>query len=215
MDSGFKKEYWEKNYSDLEHMDGIGNVKEHVGYMKYLLALEFIDVSSVVDFGFGLGHLFEGVLKEFVPYRAYGIEPSEFAYEQVKKRGISPEKTTKLILKKQGLVDWCLYSEKVNVFDLGVCTSVFQYLSNEEIKLVLPVLASKVRYLYFSVPTDKELKKQVDDLGFFDEFAISRTRNWYQKQLKKYFTFVSSRMLESKAHFDEESTFFTDLLFRF
>ena len=33
--------------------------------------------------------------------------------------------------------------------------------------------------------------------------------------IKKHFTFVSSRMLESKVYFDEESTLFTDLLFRF
>jgi len=215
MEVGFDKSYWEKNYSEPDQMDGIGNVLEHVGYIKNLLALEFINISSVVDFGFGLGHLFEEILKEFVPYKALGIEPSKYAYDLVKKRGISPAPSTKLTLKKQGIVNWCERSEKTKTFDLGICTSVFQYLSNEEIEFVLPILAKKVRYLYFSVPTDKELKRQIEEIDFFDTYAICRSRSWYQKKIKKHFTFVSARMLESKYHFDEESTLFTDLLFRF
>ena len=215
MESGFEKDYWDKNYGQPSEMDGIGNVKEHVGYIKNLLGLDYIDVSSVVDLGFGLGYLFQAVLKEFRPHKAYGVEPSRYAFDLVKQRKIKPVESMKLKLENCGIVAWCKNSEKIKTIDLGICTSVFQYLTEEEIDFVLPILAQKVRYLYFSVPTDKELKRQIEDLDFHDEFAIRRSRAWYQKNIKKYFTIVSARMLESKIHFDEETTSFTDLLFRF
>ena len=105
--------------------------------------------------------------------------------------------------------------KKEKTFDLGLCTSVFQYLSDEELEVVLPVMAKRIRYLYFSVPTNLELKRQVSDLDFKDEYAIHRTREKYLKLLRPHFTFISSRLLESKVHFNEETTHFTDLLFRF
>jgi len=91
----------------------------------------------------------------------------------------------------------------------------FQYLSDEEIKEILPILSQRVKYLYFSVPTDQELKKQIEDVEFHDEYAIHRKREKYLKMLQPHFTFVSSRILESKYHFNQDNSYFTDLLFRF
>lgn len=213
--AGFTKEYWDKNYADPEEMDCIGNVEQHVGYLKNLFALEYIDISSVIDFGFGLGYLFKGVLKEFLPYRAHGIEPSRHAFRQVKKSNIKPVDSMNLKLENIDLLSWCKKKDGIKRFDLGICTSVFQYLTDDEIEQVLPVMASRVKYLYLSVPTDKELKRQISDLDFYDEYAIRRSRSKYLKMIKKHFTIVSSRLLESKVHFDEESTSFTDLLYRF
>lgn len=212
---GFEDQYWQTNYSSPDEMDGIGNVEQHVGYIKNLFGLEFIDVSSVIDFGFGLGHLFEGVIKEFIPYKAVGIEPSSFPFEKVKERNISPVESTKLVLKNQDIISFCRENEKMKFFDLGICTSVFQYLTDEEIEEALGFMAKKCKYVYFSVPTDKELDRQIEDLEFKDEYAIRRSKTKYQKLIRKHFTFVSSRVLESKIHFNENDTFFTDLLFRF
>ncbi|EQC52828.1 class I SAM-dependent methyltransferase [Bacteriovorax sp. DB6_IX] len=212
---GFHDEYWKVNYQNPEEMDGIGNVEMHVGYIKNLFGMEYIDISSIVDLGFGLGHLFEGLLKEFIPYKALGIEPSEFAFKEVEKREISPADSTNFKLQQIDLVSWCQSKKKIKSFDLGICTSVFQYLSDEEIEFCLPILAQRCKYLYFTVPTDKELIRQIEDLEFKDEYAIRRSRTKYQKMIKKHFTFISSRVLESKVHFNEENTFFTDLLYRF
>ncbi|WP_127713958.1 class I SAM-dependent methyltransferase [Halobacteriovorax sp. HLS] len=212
---GFSKEYWDVNYSNPDEMDGIGNAENHAKYMKALFDLDFIDISSIVDLGFGLGHLLQATLKEFIPYRAMGIEPSKYPFELVLKRGISPVESTKLNLINTDLVSWCENPKFSKHFDLGICTSVFQYLSDEEVRAVIPILAKRVKYLYFSVPTDKELNRQIEDLEFKDEYAIRRSRSWYQRELKKSFTFVSTRVLESKEFFKEEDTFFTDLLFRF
>lgn len=213
---GFSKEYWEVNYADPEEMDNIINAREHAAYIKAIFALEAVDISSVIDLGFGLGILFEEVMKSFIPYRAHGIEPSKFIYDQVVKRDIRPADSTKLILENTDLVSWAqAIHKRERVFDLGLCTSVLQYLSDDEIKIVMPVLARRVRYLYLSVPTDLELKRQIEDVKFKDEYAIHRSKERYLKLIRPHFTFISSRLLESKIHFDEDSTSFTDLLFRF
>lgn len=212
---GFGREYWDINYKTPEEMDGIGNADLHVSYIKNLFGIEYIDINSVIDLGFGLGHLFERVLKEFMPYKAYGIEPSDFAFNLVSQRNISPAESTKFKLEKTDIVTWCQANKKMKNFDLGLCTSVFQYLTDEEIKTCMPILAERCKYLYFSVPTDIELDRQVEELEFFDEYAIKRSAKEYKKLISPHFTFVSSRVLESKIHFDEKNSFFTDLLFRF
>ncbi len=215
---GFSDSYWQENYSEPEEMDGIVNAGQHAKYIQAFFAVDYVDISSVIDLGFGLGHLFSEVLKEFMPYRAYGIEPSEFAFEQVKQRGISPCESTKMTLKQWDLVKWAnktKENKKSKWFDLGLCTSVFQYLTEEELKLVIPVMSEQMKYLYLSVPTDYELERQVKDLEFEDRYAIRRTREDYLKLLEPHFTIIGSRILESKVHFDRETTLFTDYLFRF
>lgn len=214
---GFSKEYWDVNYSEPEEMDNIVNAKEHAAYMEALFKLEYVDISSVIDLGFGLGILFKEVLRTFKPYRAYGIEPSKHPFELVSKKKLTNIESIKLNIENIDLLTWAKKKQPKDekIFDLGLCTSVFQYLSDEEIEFILPIMAKRIRYLYFSVPTNLELKRQIEDLEFKDEYAIHRTREKYLKLLKPHFTFISSRLLESRVHFTEESTHFTDLLFRF
>ncbi|MBL6990491.1 MAG: class I SAM-dependent methyltransferase [Bacteriovoracaceae bacterium] len=214
---GFVQGYWDLNYSELDTMDGIANAKDHVSYLQSLFACEYIDISSIIDFGFGLGYLFKESLNCFLPYKALGIEPSPYAFNKVKRdRTFAPVSSMKLKLLKCDLETWCkTEADKHRSFDLGICTSVFQYLSEEEIDYVLPIMAQKVKYLYFSVPTDKELKRQVEELSFEDVYAQRRSKSFYFKKIKKHFTFISMRLLESKVHYDEDTTSFTDLLFRF
>lgn len=213
---GFSKDYWDVNYEEADQMDGIGNVAQHVGYIKNLFGLEYIDISSIVDLGFGLGHLFEALLDEFKPYKAEGIEPSQHAFDIVNKRAINKIESTKFKLHQMDIVSWCKKNEKLKKsYDLGVCTSVFQYLTDDEINYCLPILADRFKYFYLTVPTDKELDRQIEELEFKDEYAIRRSRTKYQRMLKEHFTFISSRLLESKVYFDESDTSFTDLLYRF
>ena len=213
---GFSSDYWNINYSEPQEMDNVFNAKEHAQYLKSLFELEMVDVSSIIDLGFGTGYLFKAMLKEFNPYRACGIEPSKHIFDQISLEKFKPTESTKLTLYNIDLVTWAKKDLKRDrTFDLGICTSVFQYLSDEEINEVLPVMAERIRYLYFSVPTDLELKKQIEDVEFHDEYAIARTKERYLKLIKPHFTVISSRLLESKFHFDEDSSNFTDLLFRF
>jgi trans-aconitate methyltransferase len=212
----FDKTYWDKNYSAPMTMDGIGNAREHVAYLKSYMAIEHVDVSTVIDLGFGSGHLFREMLKAFIPYRAVGIEPSPYMFNKAKIHKLRPVESTDLKIFEEDILTWSRTDRKKNdLFDLGICTSVFQYLSDKELKEVIPVLSKRIKYLYFTVPTNIELGRQVSELDFKDEYAIHRTRAQYQKLLRPHFTFVSSRVLESKFYFDDETTAFTDLLFRY
>lgn len=214
---GFSSIYWEENYSEPESMDGIGNASLHADYLQSLLAVELIDISSIIDLGFGPGVLFEEMLKRFIPYLAHGIEPSSYIYDQVIKRDLRPVESTQLTLENIDMLSWAMSKKKIHqkVFDLGICTSVLQYLSEDEIAQVLPIIAKRVKYLYFSVPTDKELDRQVEEVEFHDRHAYRRSRDWYVKMISPHFTCVSMRVLESKVHADEDSTLFRDLFFRF
>jgi trans-aconitate methyltransferase len=197
-------------------MDGIGNAKDHVKYLKAFLSVEHVDISTIIDLGFGYGHLFKEMMKTFIPHRAVGIEPSPYAFKKAKIDKLKPVQSTDLKLFETDIVSWCRLPHKKNLeFDLGICTSVFQYISDKDLKEIIPVLAQRIKYLYLTVPTDVELGRQVSELEFKDEYAIHRTREKYQKILNPHFTFVSARVLESKVHFNEDNTSFSDLLYRF
>lgn len=211
----FDKTYWDKNYSAPMTMDGIGNAKEHARYLKGYLTIEHVDISTIIDLGFGYGHLFREMMKAFLPHRAVGIEPSPYAFKKAKIDKLKPVDSTDLKLFEEDLLTWCRTERKKNEFDLGICTSVFQYLTNKELKEIIPVLSQRIKYLYLTVPTDVELGRQVAELEFKDEYAIHRTRDEYQKLLRPHFTFISSRILESKHFFNDETTSFTDLLYRY
>jgi hypothetical protein len=196
----FEKEYWDHNYSDPSTMDGIGNAKDHVNYLKAFLELEMVDVSSIIDLGFGYGYLFQKMLKAFIPYRARKLKPVE---------------STKLELLNESIQQWCNRTDSKKLsFDLGLCNSVFQYIPDKELKEIIPVLSKRIKYLYLTVPTDMELDRQIEELEFNDTYAIRRSREFYRKILSKHFTNISSKLWESKYHFNEESTLFTDLLYR-
>lgn len=211
----FDEKYWKANYSDPESMDGIGNAKEHAKYLYSYLTIEHVDISSIIDLGFGYGHLFKEMLRTFKPYRAVGIEPSPFAFKKISPSKLKPVSSTQLDLFEEDLVTWCQKKRKDNEFDLGICTSVFQYIPDKDLRKILPILAKRIKYLYLTVPTDIELSRQISELEFKDEYAIHRTRAKYQKLLKPHFTFISSRILESRYHFNEKTTSFTDLLYRY
>ncbi len=211
---GFDQSYWDKNYAEPQEMDGIGNAKEHANYLKAYFALEQVEIKSIVDLGFGSGHLASAVIKAFGPWRFNGIEPSVPAYERGKKR-LARFSSVKMKLECLDIVSWCAsQTGQGRWFDLGLCTSVWQYLSDAEIARALPVMARMMRYLYLTVPTDKELDKQIQILNFYDELAIRRRREEYLEMLRPHYTLVSGRIWESKIHFDETSTQLSDLLYR-
>jgi SAM-dependent methyltransferase len=207
---GFTKDYWDKNYSDLEVMDGIFNATSHARYVKGYFDVEEVELKSIIDLGFGLGYLFREFIKIIKPNYALGLEPSSFAFA----KGQKLLRNYKVKLKEEDILSWAIKNEK-KIYDLGICTSVFQYLKNEEINQVLPHISKKVRFLYFSVPTDIEQDRLKKELDFVDPYAIRRSKQEYLDLIGPYFTIVSSRILESKAYFGPNNTHLTDLLFRF
>ena len=216
LKNSFDETYWIENYSDLNTMDCIANSKEHVCYAKSTFELEQIEINSIVDFGMGLGFLFNEFLKKFKPYKALGIEPSEYAFDHAGKIVKRVSNNSKFSLKNIDLLTWSKGQKKNGrCFDLGICTSVFQYIPDDDLKVIIPILSKSVKYLYLTVPTDEELDNQINDLEFFDRYALRRTQAEYLDLLKDDFVIVGSRLLESKYHFNQSNSNFTDLLFRF
>jgi hypothetical protein len=215
MNQIFEKDYWDQNYSEPQTMDGVGNAKAHAKYLKSLFDLDLIDISSIIDLGFGLGHMFQQMMKLFVPYKACGIEPSQYVFAKTSKRKLKPVESTKLILLNESIQNWCKRKDSPNLrFDLGLCNSVFQYITKDDLEFIIPILARRIKYLYLTLPTDIELDRQITELDFNDTFAIRRSRSFYRELLAPYFTNISSRLWESKFYFDEQTTLFTDLLYR-
>lgn len=211
---GFTEDYWKANYSEPETMDGIANKKEHVTYIKSLFALEEIAIGNVIDLGCGLGHMLLEINKRFSLERIEGIEPSGFAFQETKKKIKGDPRCKKIVIKNIGLSQWCKESCNL-IYDLTICMSVFQYLADQEIRKIIPVLAKRTKYLYLTVPTHKELFIQEHDEEFKDEYAIKRSKKTYLDLIRPHFKVVGSRVLESKYHFDDKTSFFTNLLYRF
>ncbi|MCB9062257.1 MAG: class I SAM-dependent methyltransferase [Halobacteriovoraceae bacterium] len=211
----FSDSYWEHNYSNPSEMDGIANAKEHARYAKNFFDIEMIHINSMMDLGAGLGFLLASFVKEFVPYEVKAIEPSNYAFKELKQKQLKIVDGMKVSLSQSDLYTWCKSKDEKKVFDLGICTSVLQYIETDKIEKIVPVLAKRFKYLYLSVPTDKELDRQKDECEFHDHYAIRRSKTKYYKLLSTHFTFVSARILESKEFFNELDTDLTDLLFRF
>ena len=213
--AGFTLAYWEENYAEPETMDGIYNAQGRSLALKALFDSEYIEIGTLIDFGFGLGALFQEMINAFQPHTVVGLEPSAYAFNRLQRVQLTDVETMEIQLYRTDILQWCQQDTQPAEFDLGICTSVFQYLSDPEIQAILPVLAQRIRYLYFSVPTDLELRFQSEELNFHDPYAISRSKETYLSMIQEHFTIVSNRVLESKAHFDAASSNFTDFFYRF
>lgn len=211
----FGENYWSEYYSAPEEMDNVMNAKEHAAYIKAIFDLEQIDVNSVMDWGFGMGKLFYQVLKVFKPFEAFGIEPSSFIFDKTAPVIEKNRYTPKVKLLNCDLLTWSEKNFLKKPVDLGLCTSVWQYIETEDLKKIIPEMAKSCRYLYLSVPTDIEYQYQINELAFHDQLAIHRTKLEYYNLIRPYFTFVSSRLLESKIVVKENDGYFNDHLFRF
>ncbi len=203
----FPKEYWDKNYSEPNSMDGIGNAKLHAKYLSSLFNLHEIEVNSLVDIGFGMGALLKEFNKQFKPKLCCGVEPSEYIFSKMQKKLPSEIKIENISIE-----NWVKQNKQV--YDLGICNSVFQYIEIDKLPGVVQKLSKKVKYLYFTVPTDEELSRQQDEFNFHDEYAIKRSGGFYRELMQQGFHIVSSRVLESKYFFKSHNTMFTDLFYR-
>lgn len=197
-------------------MDAIGNKRIHCRYLSLLFKLDQVEINSILDLGTGLGFFFDALIAEFKPHCALAIEPSKMAFKKAKKNIKVPSANMKFKILNTDIKSWCENSHYLNqVFDLAVCTSVFQYLDLKELKIVIPIIAKRVKFLYLTVPTNLEYLRMKEDNGFTDTYAYSRTQKFYLNLLRPHFTFISNRLLESKIHYDEMNCEFREYLYRF
>lgn len=212
---GFGEAFWQRNYDRPDQMDGVFNAAAHADHLASSFAIHEQRVASVADFGFGQGQLFAAVLARLTPYKAYGLEPSApaFALAEPRLRAASPR--TKLLLEPTDLASWCRHPDHPKRrFDLGLCTSVLQYLQVPELELALVTLARRVKWLYLTVPTSDELARLARDSDFTDPWATPRDRAAWRDLLHPHFEAVDGRLLESRTLVDPQTSPFTDDLHR-
>ena len=211
---GFGADYWSEVYSTPGHVDGVGNAQAHADYLRALFFLDTAYVGSIADFGFGLGHLLRAVTDVFSPQRVLGIEPSRYAFEQLSKADLhTTDRQVRLL--QTDLLSWCLQPDDgFSFFDLGLCSSVLQYLSDDELTQVVPILAKRLKWLYLTVPTDDSYAAMNAQSGFSDRFATPRSAQTYHALLRPHFDIVSSRLLESKRFARGGDSPFSEALFR-
>ncbi|HMV41955.1 MAG TPA: class I SAM-dependent methyltransferase [Leptospiraceae bacterium] len=195
----FNQKYWDEMYAEEEGsvIDGIHNAKEHALYAKSILDLGEVKVKSMADLGFGKAILLKEFTKQFRPERIIAIDPSEEAVSILKKQKwiqSTRHKIYKSTLEK--------FNPKTKV-DLGICNSVFQYISTPNIRKTYEKLAGFCKYLYFSVPTKEDYLYMEKELNFVDPYALVRTKKFYLDSLSPYFTIVSHNLLESKILINE------------
>ncbi len=208
---GFGEEFWRDNYAQPESIDCVYNASAHARFLAASFEVVAQPIASVVDLGFGLGFLFAEVLALLEPYKAAGIEPSAHAFAEGSRR-VRAAREARVDLEQIDLVGWCSHSEHPRRrFDLGICTSVLQYLEDDELAVVLPVLARRLKYLYVTVPTSAELDDMADRLDFVDHYAISRSRETWRSLLGRHFTLVGARLMESRERLEGPSVFSDDL----
>jgi SAM-dependent methyltransferase len=222
-----RPDYWLDNYSEPETMDAICNAEEHARYLKSFFSLfapdEKAPIKSLLDVGAGTGILFQCFVETLKPHYALALEPSRHALAQylthmAQTRGQKKKKVEWISLgvgEILGADFWSSFLDYPNElgkiqkeerqnrktiksFDLGVCYSVFQYLSEDEVILLTRFLAKHCRYLYFSVPTNAEYRMMKREFDFVDPYAYKRGKDFYLRIIRKEFRIISCCLLESR-----------------
>ncbi|MCB1158927.1 MAG: class I SAM-dependent methyltransferase [Leptospiraceae bacterium] len=192
----FEDQFWTEIYGDGFNVDGTFNAKEHASYVYSLFRLMNISVSSLIDFGFGKGYLLKEMVQKLKPQKVIGIEPSQLMVSSL----IADDWVDKwnIAIQQNTIESFNAKPFEKEPFELGICNSVLQYI-REDIPSVFEKLSGVVRYLYFTVPTDKDYKRMKKELDFEDPYAYARSRAFYKKAYSPYFTVVSYNLLESKS----------------
>ncbi|MEK7410638.1 MAG: class I SAM-dependent methyltransferase [Actinomycetota bacterium] len=140
-----------------------------------------VRISSVLDVGAGLGYWRDWYASNHPRVKVCSIDVSEYA-------------CTKYHHELRDISTW----RPSRAFDLVLCQSVLQYLSNSRADVAIEHLAAATkRVMYFEVPTSSDLKHIVDRRS--TDFNIyARSGEWYRKRLTKHFTHAGAGLWLSK-----------------
>ena len=206
----FDKMYWEDMYAedDESYIDGVFNAKHHARYCKTFFELFDCPSRSIGDFGYGLGDLLREFVKVFRPERIIGTEPSEEAFQKL--TGENWPLSAAVAFYPHTIQDFPDTYLRDHPLDLIICNSVFQYIPDSGIEPSFEKMHRLSRFLYFTVPTEKDYRYMKRELNFTDPYAYSRKLSFYRKEIRKYYSFISHNILESK-HFQNSSHFSFEL----
>lgn len=195
----FEKEYWDDMYieDDESVIDGVFNAVNHARYVYELMQLFEISIHTIGDFGFGLGILLREFASVFKPKKIVAIDPSAEAINRILAEKWISSYNIAIQQNSIELYD-STYLQKYPL-DLVICNSVLQYVPNNKVEICFEKLSKICKYLYITIPTVQDYKFMKSQLNFTDPYAFSRSKTFYTKLYKKYFTCVSHNLLESKS----------------
>ncbi|MCE9500202.1 MAG: class I SAM-dependent methyltransferase [Leptospira sp.] len=206
----FEQAYWSDIYGRGDDVDGTFNAKEHARYLHSLFSLLKIRIRSIFDFGFGKGVLLREFSKLFEPLKIVAVDPSVQMVEAIRTCDWIRKYNAAII--HNSIQDLEPAKFKYAPFDLGICNSVLQYIPDSELQTAVEKISLLAKYVYFTVPTDQDYDRMKKEIKFQDPYAYHRSKNFYLKKLKPFFTFVSFNVLESRI---VKECQFEDEIFRF
>lgn len=207
----FDENYWSLLYGEKYTIDGIYNADRHIAYIRSLLDLMNVYVSTLGDFGFGQATILQEACRVFQPSRAFAVDPSQQMVARLKKQEWC--KSFSLQIYYSTIEEFSAESWQKEPADLCFCNSVLQYLFADSIEPAFAKMSRMCRFLYFSVPTRRDYRRMKQRLEFTDPYAHSRSKSFYQKSFRPHFTMVSYNLLESK-YLPRSRYAFNDELFR-
>lgn len=140
-----------------------------------------VNISTVLDVGAGRGYWRDW----------YG---SHYPRAKVRSIDVSEHACTKYHHEMRDISTW----RPNRSFDLVICQSVLQYLSDKSADAAIHHLASATKQvMYLEVPTTSDLKYVVDRQST-DLDIYSRTGEWYRKRLLKYFVHAGAGLWIAK-----------------
>lgn len=141
-----------------------------------------VGISSVLDVGAGLGYWRDWYASNYRRVKVRSIDVSEHA-------------CAKYHHELRDISTW----QPSHGFDLVICQSVLQYLSNARAEAAIEHLAAATKLvMYLEVPTSSDLKFVVDRQSTdFDIYA--RSGEWYRKRLIKHFVHAGAGLWIAKA----------------
>jgi len=202
----FDREYWQKQYGNPGQMDGHRNAGDHVRYIQSFFDLQGIQIRWLAEFGYGYGKLLQTICEIMQPWIAVGVEPSEYAFNQAAPffSGID-----KLSTFNEDMVTWLTKEvdpgQTRNMMDLAICMGVFQYLPDDYLRRSVMLLAHHFKWLYLTAATDVDYKVMAAN-GYTDDYAIKRSREWYQDKIGEWFTCVGMGLWESRVIFSHATS---------
>jgi ubiquinone/menaquinone biosynthesis C-methylase UbiE len=192
----FEETYWKEIYLPYK-IDGEFNAPKHIEYIHSFFKLHSYAIKTIIDIGFGNGKLLKEVIHQIKPKKLVALDISSLkTNELLKKKWL--RKTNFAIYN----TDFLLFDTKnleKKPFDLSICNSVFQYIRTvKDLEECFIKLSKISKYVYLSIPTDKDYTLMKSKFDFTDRFAYQRTKEVYIHLIQKYFRIIGYNILESK-----------------
>ncbi len=180
MPPDFDKAYYDRFYRNPKtRATSPAEVRRQAQFLAAYVRHLQLPVSSIVDFGCGLGTLLRALARELKGASIQGVEHSKYLCEQY------------------GWVNGSVVDCVTSPADLVVCHDVLAYLPNRQATQAINNIAEHaIEAAYISVICEEDL--QIMDEARTDQEQIIRPARWYLERLLKHFVNVGGGLYLKK-----------------